>query len=199
MIRRGGTRDWRCNNPGNFHASSYSTSARRRSIGTSGDPKDEYAVYTDYATGHEALVVMLRGSVYSPLTLREAMKRYHEKNPNYINIILEKTGFDPERKLKSLNDQEFEKFWQAIETTEKWIVGKEEPIPSEYITGVHMKRGVIQEYRICRNGNDVWISKQEAILLAQEWKLHSIVVHCPNGSAYLRPEYHGKRFREMVC
>ena len=31
-----------------------------------------YAVYPDYNTGHEALVVMLRGGVYSKLTLKEA-------------------------------------------------------------------------------------------------------------------------------
>ena len=62
-----------------------------------------------------------------------------------------------------------------------------------------MKHGVIYEYQICRNGKDVWLSKQDAILLAQEWKLHAIVVHCSNGSVYLRPEFHGKAFREMVC
>lgn len=58
---------------------------------------------------------------------------------------------------------------------------------------------MIQEYRILKDGDEVWISKQDAIALAQEWRIHAIVVHCSNGSLYLRPEYHGKRFTEMVC
>jgi hypothetical protein len=142
---------------------------------------------------------MLKGGIYSPLTLREAMIRYDKPNPNYINIIVDKTGLDPERKVKSLNDQEFKAFWQAIETTEKWKVGKEDFIEKWVITGVHLKRGVISEYCIRQNGNDVWMPKQEAIILAQEWRIHAIVVHCSNGTMYLRPEYHAKRFREMVC
>jgi hypothetical protein len=123
-IRGGGSRAWRCNNPGNLHASPYSTSKDRRAIGKAGDDKDEYAVYPDYETGHEALAVMLKGSKYSPKTLREAMIYYDKNNPNYINIIVSKTGFDPERKVKSLNDKEFEKFWLAIEETEKWEEGR---------------------------------------------------------------------------
>jgi hypothetical protein len=119
-IRSGGTRAWRCNNPGNLRASSYSTSTKRRSIGKAGDNENEYAVYPDYETGHEALIVMLKGGIYSPLTLRTAMKRYDSTNPNYINIIVSKIGFDAERKIKSLNDKEFEKFWRAIEKLENW-------------------------------------------------------------------------------
>jgi ribosomal protein S13 len=198
-IRGGGTRAWRCNNPGNLLASRYSTGVKRRSIGTAGDGKNEYAVYPDYETGHEALVVMLKGGVYSSLTLREAMKRYDSTNPHYIDTIVSKTGFDSERKVKSLNDKEFEKFWWAIEDTEKWKVGKEDFIPKCYITGVRLKRGVIDEYRIHQNGKDVWLSKQEAIALAQEWKLHAILVHSSNGRLYLRPEYHGKPFHQMAC
>jgi len=145
-----------------------------------------------------SLASRIRGSVYSPMTLREAMKHYDEKNPNYINIIVSKTGLDPERKVKSLNAKEFEQFWRAIEETEKWEVGREDPIPRYYITGVHTKHGTIYEYRVHQNGKDLWISKQEAIALAKEWKLHAILVHCSNGNMYLRPEFHGKAFRKMV-
>jgi hypothetical protein len=122
-----------------------------------------------------------------------------KKNLNYINIIVAKTGLNPERKIKSLNAQEFEKFWRAIEETENWVVGREDPIPRWFITGIHMKYGVIYEYQIQQNGKSMWISKQDAILLAQEWKLHAILVHCSNGRMYLRPESHGKAFHEMVC
>jgi hypothetical protein len=198
-IRSGGTRTWRCNNPGNLVASSYSMSAKRRAIGQAGDDKITYAVYPDYQTGREALVVMLKGSIYSPLTLRAGIKRYDSSNPNYINIIVSKTGFDAERRINSLTDAEFEKFCRAIEETEKWEVGREDYIERWYITGVHMKKGVIQEYCIRRNAKDVWISKCEAIELAQKWRIRAIVVHSSKGNSYLRPEYHGKRFRQMAC
>ena len=44
-----------------------------------------------------AEIVMLKGWVYSPLTLRAVMKRYDERNPTYIDEIVKLTGFDPER------------------------------------------------------------------------------------------------------
>ncbi len=64
-IRSDGKRAWRCNNPGNLVASPYSKSKARGCIGTVTDGSIEYPIYPDYKTGHEALVVMLRGSVYS--------------------------------------------------------------------------------------------------------------------------------------
>ncbi len=63
-IRSGGKRAWRCNNPGNLVARPYSTSTKRGCIGTGTDGSTEYSIYPDYKTGYEALVVMLRGSVY---------------------------------------------------------------------------------------------------------------------------------------
>ena len=109
-IRSGGTRAWRCNNPGNLHRSNYSMGKSRKAIGFAGDIEDEYAVYPDYKTGHEALVVMLRGPIYSPLTLRLAIKRYDQKNVKYIDEIVKITKFDPEITIKSLNKKEFETF-----------------------------------------------------------------------------------------
>lgn len=199
FVRSGGTRAWRCNNPGNLHASHYSTSSRRRCIGTAGDAKDTYAVYPDYQTGHEALVVMLRGTVYSPRTLRKAMFHYDERNLKYIDITVSKTNLDPERTIKSLNDKEFERFWRAIEETEKWVKGVEEPKPLNHVIGVHKKRGVICEYCIRQKNGDVWLSKPDAIALAQDGTLHVIVVHVSNGNLYLRPVFHEKSFREIVC
>lgn len=198
-IRGGGTRAWRCNNPGNLHASKYSTSKDRRCIGTAGDEKDQYAVYPDYKTGREALTVMLKGSVYSILTLKEAMIRYDKNNIKYIDIIVSKTGFNPEQTIKSLTEVEFEKLCKAIEETESWKVGQEDFIEKCYFTGVRMKNKVIQEFCIRQNGNEIWMSKEAAITLAQEGRVHAIIVHRSNGSIYLRPEYHAKPFREMVC
>jgi hypothetical protein len=158
-----------------------------------------FAVYPDYKTGHQALVDMLNGKTWGAKTLRKASIDYTPENPGHIDSIVKETGFDPERKIRSLSKIEFEKYWKAIEKIEKWIPGHEVPIDSCYVTGIHMKRGVIQEYRICKNGVNSWISKQEAITLAQEWRIHAILVHCSNGTMYLRPEYKEKRFHDLVC
>lgn len=189
VIRSGGTRAWRCNNPGNLHRGKYSMSKQRRAIGFAGDSEDEYAVYPDKETGHEALVIMLRGSVYSPKTLHAAMKYYEPKKKDYIGIIVARTGLDPERTIKSLNDKEFESFWKAIEFVEDWTEGEEDFIPRGIILGVHKKRKVITEYLVCINKKSTWLSKQDAIKWTMEGKLHAILVHMKNGNHYLRPEH----------
>jgi hypothetical protein len=197
IIRSRGTRAWRCNNPGNLHASTYSMSKQRRSIGKVREGKDEYAVYPDYETGHEALVVMLKGSIYSPLSLRDAMYKYDSTNPKYIDEIVKITKLDPERSIKSLSDHEFEIFWNAIEKVEKWIVGREDFIEKWYITSVHKKHGVITECLIKKNENSIWVSKEKAIQLAINGRLHVTIVHLKTGKVYLRPEFGFKSFEQV--
>lgn len=194
IIRSRGSRAWRCNNPGNLRKSSYSTGKDRRSIGVAGYGEDIYPVYPDYETGHEAVIVMLKGSKYFHLTLRQAIKRYDGTNPKYIDEIVSITGFDPERKICSLNDKEFEKFWKAIEQVEKWGVGREDFIERWYISGVHKKRGVITDYLVKKRGASNWVSKLDALKLAAEYRLHAVVVHLKNGTKYLRPEHGAKPF-----
>ena len=193
-IRSGGSRSWRCNNPGNLIASRYSTGKSRRSIGTAGDKTHRYAVYPDYETGLEALIVMLKGSIYSPLTLRAAIKRYDGPNPKYIDAIVKITKLDPERTINSLDDLEFERFWKAIELIEKWAVGTEDFIEKWIISGVHKKRGVITEYLIQTSHGPTWFSKQDALELAFEGRLHATIVHLKTGIYYLRPEYESNPF-----
>ncbi len=193
-IRSSGTRAWRCNNPGNLKKSSYSISQKRRAIGFAGDADDVYAVYPDYETGHEALIVMLRGNIYSPLTLTQASKRYVASDPGHIRKIVNMTKLDPNRTIKSLTDQEFETYWKAIEENEGWGIGNEVFIEKWYITGVHKKRGVITEYLIEKNEGPTWIAKEQAVNFALEGRLHATVVHMKNGRLYLRPEFGSKSF-----
>lgn len=192
-IRSGGTRTWRCNNPGALLKSSYSTGKDRRSIGTAGFGKYEYAVYPDYATGHEALIVMLKGSRYRNLTLLEASLRYVREDPGHGPKIAKMSNLDPNRKINTLSDDEFERYWKAIEKNECWNVGEEDFIPKGIISGVHKKKGVITEYLVCINKESIWLPKQEAIKWTMKGKLHATLVHMKNGNHYLRPEngHHG--------
>ena len=197
-IRSDGTRAWRCNNPGALVASPYSTGKDRRSIGTAGQGKYYYAVYPDRATDHEALVVMLRGSKYFHLTLREVSLRYVKEDPNHIQKIVKISKLNPDRTVKLLNAEEFKIYWKAIEQNEGWKVGGEVFIPRIYITAVHRKRGVIYEYRVSFDGKESWLSKKDAVALAESGALHAVVVHLHDGSCYLRPEYHAQLFSSMV-
>lgn len=197
-IRSEGSVAWRCNNPAALLASPYSTSKDRRCIGTAKNAGYKYAVYPDYQTGHEALIVMLKGSKYFHLTLREASLRYVDEDPDHINKIVALSKLNPERTIKSLDMKEFETYWKAIEQNEGWIVGRETFVDKWYITGVHMKRGVIYEFRIQKNGSDIWLSKSEAISMAASHQLHAIIIHMKNGSCYLRPEYNSKPFSSLI-
>ncbi len=194
-IRSGGSRAWRCNNPGNLRRSSYSMSKKRKAIGFAGDTENEYAVYPDKETGREALTVMLRGSVYSPKTLRSALLYYESHKKDYIDIVVDRTGLDPERTIKSLNDKEFNVFWQAIEFVEGWAAGRADFIEKWSISGVHKKRRVIFEYCISKPKGCVWMQKTGAVTLASEGRLHAVIIRLKNGSTYLRPEYRAKPFQ----
>lgn len=195
-IRSGGSRAWRCNNPGNLLRGPYSMGKSRRAIGFAGDSTDEYAVYPDYVTGHEALIVMLQGSKYFHLTLENASKRYVKKDPDHIHKIIKltKNRLTADRTIKSLTKEEFEIYWKAIEENEGWEVGEEEPIPRWIISGVHKKKGAITEYLIVKEKGSFWVSKADAIQLALEERIHATVVHLKNGTVYLRPEYGLKPF-----
>jgi len=102
------------------------------------------------------------------------------------------------RTIKPLNEKEFETYWKAIEQNEGWAVGSELFVDKWYITGVHKKRGVIYEYCVQKNGQDIWMPKSEAISMAASQQLHAIVVHMKNGACYLRPEYHAPPFSSLI-
>src|SRR3990167_7628789 len=119
-LRSRGSRAWRCNNPGNLETSPYSMGKDRRAIGSAGDDQDVYAVYPEYNTGHEALVVMLKGSKYSPRTLKEASEVYVRSDRDHVKKITKITGLAPARTIKSLSKKEFEVYWKAIEQVEGW-------------------------------------------------------------------------------
>ncbi|HSX13151.1 MAG TPA: hypothetical protein VLE96_01855 [Chlamydiales bacterium] len=138
----------------------------------------------------------LRKRVY--LTLRAASLRYVEEDPNHIHKIVKLSKLDPDRTIRSLSEKEFEIYWKSIEENEGWTIGRELLVDKWYITGVHRKRGVIYEYRIQKQGQDVWLSKSDAISLATSNQLHAIIVHMKSGLCYLRPEYHTTPFSSLI-
>lgn len=109
---------------------------------------------------------MLRGSRYRNLTLLEASKRYVQEDPGHGPKIAKISNLDPNRKINSLSDEEFERYWKAIEKNESWEEGSEDFIDKWIISGVHKKRGVITEYLVKTNKGSIWLSKPQALELA---------------------------------
>lgn len=202
------TRSWRNNNPGNHVIGDF---ARRNGAigyaGTVSGTKSKFAIYPDYATGRKAQAKRLKeGPMYIDLTLNNFVRKYTGVKPgepdtqeviNYRRAIRIITKFDMERTIRSLNDEEYEKLLDAMKKHEGWREGREEYIEVKKILGIHFnKKKIISEFLVGNSSAGVWMSKKEAITLAEEGKLHAIVVHTKHG-VYLRPEYHSTPFKQL--
>lgn len=209
-IDQASTRSWRNNNPGNHVIGDYAR--RNGAIGSAGripGKNLKFAVYPDYATGRKAQSKRLKeGTMYIDLTLNEFVRKYtgvHEKQPdtqeviNYRKAIRFFTKFDMERTIRALNDEEYEKLLDAMKKHEGWREGKEEYIEVKKILGVHVnKKRIITEFLVGDGMTSTWVDKHGTIILAETGQLHAIVIHGKNGK-YLRPEYHGTPFKNMIC
>ena len=90
-----------------------------------------------------------------------------------------------ERTVKSLNDEEYEKLLKAMETHEGWIEGYEEFKVVQKIVGIRLnKKRAISEYLIKDQKQEQWYLKDSAIAMAEEGRLHAVVVHTKNRSLF---------------
>ena len=185
-IRSGGTKAWRNNNPGNMVYNAKGFAARHGAIGRAGG----MAVFPSEAMGRQALIDLIKSSNYHYLKITEFPEKYDKSNAQeYRRMILSISKLDPNKRIKDLTTEEFNRLREAIERIEGWKPGREDVIEKWYITGVHKKRGIITEYLVDRERKTVWISKEEGLKLAEEKRLHATIVHLRNGTIYLRPEY----------
>lgn len=123
VLREGGSRSWRNNNPGNIR---YTQFARNQgAIGTAGG----FAVFADVDSGRAALLSLLIGPTYISLTISAAISRYAPPNENdtanYERLIARLTGLDVTRVLSTLAVGELRQVASAIETIEGYVVGTE--------------------------------------------------------------------------
>ena len=116
--RRGGTRAWRNNNPGNIRWSSVE-------IGSAGN----FAVFSDYETGFNAIIDLLNSDNYKTLSILDAISRYAPPNENdtenYQNMIANFTGLDISRKIEDLSTEELKSVANAIQRIEGYQPGIE--------------------------------------------------------------------------
>lgn len=204
------TRSWRNNNPGNLQIGPFARD--NGAIGEAGlapKAKRKFAVFPDYETGRKAQAKRLReGDVYIDLTLEEFPRKYTgvkagapdtQEVINYRNAIRQLTKFDLKRTIRSLSEGEYQKLLDAMKTHEGWREGREKYIEVKKVLGVHFnKKGVISEFLVGDGLTNLWISKPDAITLAEEGELQAVVVHAKQGF-YLRPAYHLMPFKQMIC
>jgi hypothetical protein len=193
-IRSDGTKAWRNNNPGNMRYKG-GFAIRHGAIGEAG----KMAVFPTETSGRKALIDLLKSTNYNNLKITELPEKYDKDNAQeYRRMLLSISKLDPNKRIKDLDTNEFDRLREAIERIEGWEIGKEDFIEKWYISGVHKKHGVIVEYLVDKGGKSSWIVKEEALKLATEGKLHVTIVHLKNGTTYLRPEYGNKPFTRIA-
>jgi len=123
VVRHGGTRAWRNNNPGNLRY--YEFAKRNGAIGQAGN----FAVFPDEETGMQALYGLLQTDSYKNLTIANALKRYDRSNwMSYTRKLTKLTGLSANTKLCNLSPNQLVTFAQTIRQLEGWVEGREHKI-----------------------------------------------------------------------
>ncbi|ENL8513221.1 hypothetical protein AB6H97_000177 [Providencia rettgeri] len=134
IVREGGSRSWRNNNPGNIIWGDYA-----RKMGAIGhDEKSAGHVMAIFPTEEMGRIakeqLIFQSGAYKNLTLSQAIERYapeyNEKGerindtPQYIKNALSSVG-GSDRVMSSYNDDEQKAIISMMKKTEDWTVGKE--------------------------------------------------------------------------
>lgn len=185
VLRQGGSRSWRNNNPGNIR---YTQFARDHgAIGTAGG----FAVFPDVESGRTTLSSLLSGPSYISLTIAAAVSRYAPPNENdtanYERLIARLTGLDITRTLSALTAVEFAWVVGAIETIEGYVVGTETAI--RRISAVRTDGDRLVRFLI--EGESRYLSLAAAIRLADAGAIDAVVVRPSSGQPYLRSRADG--------
>lgn len=185
VLREGGSRSWRNNNPGNIR---YTQFARNQgAIGTAGS----FAVFADVDSGRAALLSLLTGPTYISLTISAAISRYAPPNENdtanYERLITRLTGLNVTRVLSALAADELRQVASAIETIEGYVVGTESVV--RRISAVRSDGDRLIGFLL--HGDSGFISLEAAIRLANAGVIDAVVVRPSSGRAYLRSRVDG--------
>ncbi|MBI4404733.1 MAG: DUF3892 domain-containing protein [Deltaproteobacteria bacterium] len=193
LVKRGGTRSWRNNNPGNIKSGTHS-----RIHGAIGSISG-FAVFPSYEEGKAALLRLFRRSDFREKTIFEMVSSYAPKKDRndpvrYRKILRQKTALNLDRKLKDLSDAELAKLASAVQEIEGFQPGSEESFYAKSITDIRTnKRNAIIAYQIENWG---WKSKAEAIQLIEEGRVDAVLVE-ENGSVYVRTRPDGELINNL--
>ena len=180
-IYKDGKRSWRNNNMGNMVKTPFTK--RHGAIGDDGT----FAIFPDYDTGRSAESALLTGPTYSNLSIADAVAKLTPKYTNdtakYIADLKKMTGLDVARKISSLKSSEIDKVLDAIKQLEGWEEGTIET-PKKVTATKKNKDGEIISYQL--EGSSTFISKADAVQMAEDGEIYAVVVQPKKGDAYLR-------------
>lgn len=123
LIKKGGTRSWRNNNPGNIIDSPFSDA--HGAIGGDG----RMAIFPDEIIGKSAIIKLITGPKYRSLSIRDAIYRYAPPSDNnntdkYIESIVRYIKLPATTAIEKLSESELSVFADAIKRHEGWRAGE---------------------------------------------------------------------------
>lgn len=211
-----GSKAWRHNNPGNLASGSHTRqhgaigSASYITINEKGkEQKYIFAIFPSYETGQTAMIALPKKPKYAKLTLELLPRKYTgvaDGAPDtkeaiaYRDFLRKSTKLDMTRTIQSLSKEEFNTLIKKMENYEGWHpwAEGEEYIPIQKIIGTKTCNHRITSYLVLDFSERKWISREDAIQLAENRKLRAVVVHNKKHT-YLRPFPHDPTFRDMLC
>ena len=118
LVRAGGSRAWRYNNPGYVRCSSRST--YYGALGCDG----EFAIFPDYWTGVHALRMTLRDE-YPGQSVGAALRQHLPPEAGDPGRIVTEAGLDPAAKVDNLTEQDFGALGPTLQTQPGWQEGQQ--------------------------------------------------------------------------
>lgn len=182
-VARGGSRNYRNNNPGNLVPGD--VSKRNGQIGVAG----KFAVFPDFETGKRAMADSLR-AVHGGRSLKEMIEKYAPREENdtdaYLRHLRQRTGVKDNRKIRDFNKTEFETLVGAIlemEGKDQADVRQIPPGKKEILRVRKDKKGTITHYDVEGFG---WMNKGEALAFTRAGEIDAVIAKSKAGRPFLR-------------
>lgn len=138
IIRRGGTRAWRNNNPGCIRPGSIADA--HGAIGSAGG----FAVFPDEQSGMAAIAGLLLSDKYRNKTIGAALYSYAPPFENdtigYQNYVRKLTGLSSNMRICDLTPEQLHKLVMAIRKIEGWNIGTEISVVRDTISNKVMSQ-----------------------------------------------------------
>ncbi len=180
-VATGGSLAWRINNPGLVHSHTH-FSRRLGSIGSFGP----YAIFSQPQEGRKALAAWIHSKKYFNSSFKALAEHYQPKSPDvFISQLSSLSKISPETKIKLLNQQELSSLLISLEKLCGYASTGNEAFSllPKIIAKIENVKGKEDTYLI---GNNIVLSKKEAIEWIQSHRLDGVIVHEHNGAVHLR-------------
>ena len=155
------------------------------------------------------MIALFKEERFLKLTLEDLPRKYTgveegqtdtKESIAYRDFLRTSTKFDMKRTIRSLSENEFSILIKKMENYEGWHPWPdgEDYTPIQKVGGVKMSHHRITDYLIVNLQEKRWVTREEAIQLAENKLLRAVVVHNKKHT-YLRPFPHDTPFRDLLC